>query len=141
MGHCYNRGRRWLCIHRLCKSLTDYVTAESKAEEEARLAKEEAERQGGSRCSERRQNRNLPRARHLRTVQALPAVHQLLMRHRVDPMVRQLQAMQASLLVTHMFMVDPVDERYRLFRICNVCICCIWYQSSTFFQWTEKCRI
>jgi uncharacterized protein YgiM (DUF1202 family) len=84
---------------------TDFVTAESKAEEEARLAKEEAERQP---LQQRRQNRNLPRTRHLRTVQAVPAVHQLLMRHRVDPMVRQLQAMQANLLVTHMFMVVPV---------------------------------
>lgn len=86
---------------------TDYVTAESKAEEEARLAKEE-ESVRRQPLQQRRQNRNLPRTRHLRTVQAVPAVHQLLMRHRVDPMVRQLQAMQASLLVTHMFMVDPV---------------------------------
>ena len=45
---------------------------------------------------------------YVSTVQAVPAVHQLLMRHRVDPMVRQLQAMQASLLVTHMSMVVPV---------------------------------
>ena len=86
---------------------TDYVTAESKAEEEADLPRK---RQSVRRkpCSSEGKNRNLPRTRHLRTVQAVPAVHQLLMRHRVDPMVRQLQAMQASLLVTHMFMVDPV---------------------------------
>ena len=57
---------------------------------------------------QRKQNRNLPATRHLRTVQAVPAVHQLLTLHRVDPMVRQLQAMQASLLVTHMSMVVPV---------------------------------
>ena len=62
---------------------TDYVTAESKAEEGSKTCQEEAERQAAPQGG-RKQNRNLPATRHPRTVQAVPAVHQLLMRHRVD---------------------------------------------------------
>lgn len=82
---------------------TEYVQAESKAEEEARLAKEEAEREAAGSSGSQQPERRTLRVHPVHPAPQIP-VHPTV--HRPVQTVRQLQAMHVSLSVIRMYMAE-----------------------------------
>lgn len=137
MGKSFHRrGRGYVSADYVTLS-TEFVQAESKEEEAARLAKEEAERKAAEEAAKKAAEKAAKNSSSSSTTSGGTSTY-----NAPSGSDGAAVANFASQFAGNPYVAGGTsNKRSRLFRICNECVCTVWSIITTFFRSNERLRI